>query len=42
MAKEPDIEREAASGGREPKRPPRRWFPLWTLDGYILREFFVK
>ena len=21
---------------------PRRWFPLWTLDGYILREFLIK
>ncbi len=21
---------------------PRRWFPLWTLDGYILREFMIK
>lgn len=20
----------------------RRWFPLWTLDGYIFREFIVK
>ena len=21
---------------------PRRWFPLWKLDGYILREFLIK
>ena len=21
---------------------PRRWFPLWRLDGYILREFMIK
>ena len=21
---------------------PRRWFPLWVLDGYILREFLIK
>ena len=21
---------------------PRRWFPLWKLDGYILREFMIK
>lgn len=21
---------------------PRRWFPLWTLDWYILREFLIK
>ncbi len=21
---------------------PRRWFPLWTLDGYVLREFLTK
>ncbi len=21
---------------------PRRWFPLWRLDGYILREFLIK
>ena len=21
---------------------PRRWFPLWVLDWYILREFLVK
>ena len=20
----------------------RRWFPLWTLDGYIFREFIIK
>ena len=20
----------------------RRWFPLWKLDGYILREFLIK
>ena len=20
----------------------RRWFPLWILDGYILREFLIK
>ncbi len=23
-------------------RLPRRWFPLWRLDGYILREFLIK
>ena len=21
---------------------PRRWFPLWTLDWYVLREFLIK
>ena len=21
---------------------PRRWFPLWNIDGYILREFLIK
>ncbi|MBQ9502543.1 MAG: LptF/LptG family permease [Lentisphaeria bacterium] len=21
---------------------PRRWFPLWNVDGYILREFLIK
>lgn len=21
---------------------PRKWFPLWRLDGYILREFLIK
>ena len=21
---------------------PRRWFPLWRLDGYVLREFMIK
>ncbi|MBO5899756.1 MAG: LptF/LptG family permease, partial [Lentisphaeria bacterium] len=21
---------------------PRRWFPLWKLDGYIMREFLIK
>ena len=21
---------------------PRRWFPLWVLDWYILREFLIK
>lgn len=24
------------------ERFPRRWFPLWKLDGYILREFLIK
>lgn len=23
-------------------RLPRRWFPLWRLDGYIFREFMTK
>ena len=23
-------------------RPKRKWFPLWVLDGYILREFLIK
>ncbi len=23
-------------------RMPRRWFPLWRLDGYIFREFIIK
>ena len=23
-------------------RVPRRWFPLWKLDGYIFREFMIK
>lgn len=27
---------------RDLKRLPRRWFPLWKLDGYILREFLIK
>ena len=27
---------------RDLKLLPRRWFPLWTLDGYILREFLIK
>ena len=27
---------------RDLARLPRRWFPLWTLDGYIFREFIVK
>ena len=37
-----DVNRESASSYRELKKLPRRWFPLWTLDGYILREFLVK
>ncbi|MCQ2378623.1 MAG: LptF/LptG family permease [Victivallaceae bacterium] len=24
------------------QRIPRRWFPLWILDRYILREFLIK
>ena len=27
---------------RDLKLLPRRWFPLWKLDGYILREFLIK
>ena len=27
---------------RDLKLLPRRWFPLWTLDGYVLREFLIK
>ena len=27
---------------RDLKRLSRRWFPLWTLDWYILREFLIK
>ena len=41
MARELDLNRKSAFGGQL-KRPPRRWFPLWVLDGYILREFVVK
>ncbi len=26
----------------EQKRPERRWFPLWIIDRYILREFLIK
>ena len=24
------------------ERLKRRWFPLWILDGYILKEFLIK
>lgn len=27
---------------RDLKLLERRWFPLWKLDGYILREFLIK
>ena len=27
---------------RDLARLRRRWFPLWTLDGYIFREFIIK
>ena len=27
---------------RDNIRIPRRWFPLWKLDGYIFREFMIK
>ena len=27
---------------RDLKLLPRRWFPLWTLDGYVVREFLIK
>jgi len=36
------INMEHASSYRELKKMPRRWFPLWTLDGYVLKEFMIK
>ena len=42
MLEQLEVNRESASSYRELKKLPRRWFPLWTLDSYILREFLVK
>lgn len=41
-ADETRINMEYASTYRELKKMPRRWFPLWTLDGYVLKEFMIK
>ncbi len=36
------IEVEFASRYRDLKLLKRRWFPLWKLDGYVLKEFMIK
>ncbi|MBR7121441.1 MAG: LptF/LptG family permease [Lentisphaeria bacterium] len=42
MAENKKIEVEFASRYRDLKLLKRRWFPLWKLDGYVLKEFLIK
>lgn len=42
MLKDSKVEADFASSYKDLKKLPRRWFPLWTLDGYVLREFIIK
>ncbi len=42
MLKNLTTDTTSASRYEDLKKLPRRWFPLWTLDGYILREFMIK
>ncbi|MBR2345514.1 MAG: LptF/LptG family permease [Lentisphaeria bacterium] len=42
MQNDDRINYNFASRYQDLKKLPRRWFPLWTLDGYIFREFMIK
>ena len=42
MLKNEKIQVDFAEKYGDLKLLKRRWFPLWKLDGYILREFLVK
>lgn len=42
MAEQKKIQVEFASRYKDLKLLKRRWFPLWTLDGYVLKEFLIK
>lgn len=42
MAEHQKIEIEYANRYQDLKLLARRWFPMWTLDGYILKEFMIK
>ena len=42
MTEQKKIEVEFASRYRDLKLLKRRWFPLWKLDGYVLKEFLIK
>lgn len=42
MAEHPKIQIEFAERYQDLKLLKRRWFPMWTLDGYILKEFLIK
>ena len=42
MLENNSINTGRADSYKKLKKLPRRWFPLWTLDGYVLREFLTK
>ena len=42
MLKKDKINHSFASRYEDLQKLPRRWFPLWTLDGYVFREFMIK
>ncbi|MBQ4328420.1 MAG: LptF/LptG family permease [Lentisphaeria bacterium] len=42
MAENKKIEVDFASSYKDLKLLKRRWFPLWKLDGYVLKEFLIK
>ena len=42
MTEAEKINVEFASRYKDLHLLKRRWFPLWTLDGYVLKEFMIK
>ena len=42
MADNKKIEVTYATDYKDLKLLKRRWFPLWKLDGYVLKEFLIK
>ena len=42
MAQHKKIEVDYAENYKDLTLLKRRWFPLWKLDGYVLKEFLIK
>lgn len=42
MAQHKKIEVDYAENYKDLTLLKRRWFPLWKLDGYVLKEFMIK